>query len=130
MKCLHVLIIMLVYRHLLTITLTWQSNCVITNYNWKTFKIYLLKHVILLFWSWWCKEIHTKTSIVPIIDRGAFHNYFHLWGSLFLLQSIVTSFVNFSPFYKGIEEKGKKRQIKGKTMAQWINLFRNNSFIN
>jgi len=54
-------LIMLVYRHLLTITLTWQSSCIITNYNWKTSRIYLFKHVILLFWSWWCKEVHMKT---------------------------------------------------------------------
>jgi len=33
---------------------------------------------------------------------------------IILLQSIVTSFANFSPFYKGVEEKGKKRQIKRK----------------
>jgi len=41
-----------------------------------------------------------------------------VWHNQMLLQSIVTSFANFSPFYKGVEEKGKKRQIKGKTMAQ------------
>jgi len=35
-----------VYRHLLTITLTWQNSFVITN-------------------------------IVPVIDRGMFHNYVH-----------------------------------------------------
>jgi len=45
------------------------------------------------------------------------------------LQSINTSFTSFSPFYKGVEEKGKKRQIKGKTMAQWMNLW-NSSFVN
>jgi len=46
------------------------------------------------------------------------------------LQLINTSFVSFSPFYKGVEEKGKKPQIKGKTMVQWMNLLRNSSFVN
>jgi len=36
---------MLVYRCLLTITLTWQSSCVLANYNQKTIEIYLFKHV-------------------------------------------------------------------------------------
>jgi len=45
---------MIIYRHLLTITLIWQSSCVITNYNWKTSKIYLFKCAILLFQSWSC----------------------------------------------------------------------------
>jgi len=31
---------------------------------------------------------------------------------------IDTSFASFSPFCKGVEEKGKEQQIKGKTMAQ------------
>jgi len=52
-------LIMLVYRCLSTIALTWQSRCVIPNYNWKTPEIYLLKHVILLFWCWQFKEVHT-----------------------------------------------------------------------
>jgi len=38
------------------------------------------------------------------------------------LQSIDTSFMSFSSFYKGVEEKGKEQWIKGKTMAQYINL--------
>jgi len=29
-----------------------------------------------------------------------------------LSQSIDTSFMSFSPFYNGVEEKGKKQQIK------------------
>jgi len=32
--------------------------------------------------------------------------------------------MSFSPFYTGVEEKGKKRRIKENTMAQWINLKR------
>jgi len=41
--------------------------------------------------------------------------------------------MSFSPFYNGVEEKGRERQIKeksGKTMAQWINLLWNSSFVN
>jgi len=38
--------------------------------------------------------------------------------------------VSFSSFYKGVEKKGKKRWINGKTMVQWMNLLRNSSFIN
>jgi len=38
--------------------------------------------------------------------------------------------VSFSLFYKRVEEKGKKRRIKEKTMEQWMNLLQNNSFIN
>jgi len=34
-----------------------------------------------------------------------------------------TSFANFSPFYKRVEEKGKKQRIKEKTVVQWINFF-------
>jgi len=37
-------------------------------------------------------------------------------------QSMNTFFVNFLPFYKRLEEKGKKRRIKGKTVVQWIDL--------
>jgi len=40
---------MLVYRHLLTMTVTWQNSCIITNYNQKISKIYLFKYLILLF---------------------------------------------------------------------------------
>jgi len=77
---------------------------------------------------------------MPIIDKGMFHNY-DICKQLALcdvlisqknqkpLQSIDTSFASFSPFYKGGEEKGKKRQIKGKAMAQWMNFLWNNSFI-
>jgi len=39
-------------------------------------------------------------------------------------------FANFSPFYKGVEQKGKKQWTKGKTMAQWMNLLWNKSFVN
>jgi len=38
--------------------------------------------------------------------------------------------VSFSPFYKGVEEKGKKPRIKRKTMAQWMNLLQNSRFVN
>jgi len=38
--------------------------------------------------------------------------------------------VSFSHFYKKVEKKGKKRRIKEKTMAQWMNLFWNNEFVN
>jgi len=31
--------------------------------------------------------------------------------------------MSFSPFYKGVEEKGKEQWIKEKTMAQWITIF-------
>jgi len=51
----------------------------------------------------------------------------HNWKPL---QLIDTSFMSFSPFYKGVEEKGKKPWIKRKTMAQWMNLLRNSRFIN
>jgi len=43
-------------------------------------------------------------------------------------QSIDTCSVNFLPFYKRLEEKGKKWRIKWKTMVQWINLWYN-SFV-
>jgi len=38
--------------------------------------------------------------------------------------------MSFSPFYKGVEKKGKERRIKGKTIAQWTNLLWNSSFVN
>jgi len=38
--------------------------------------------------------------------------------------------MSFSPFYKGLKEKGNKQRIKGKTMVQWINLLWYNSFVN
>jgi len=130
---------MLVYRHLLTITLTWQSSHVIANYNQKTSKIYLFKHVILLFQSWWCKEAHMR-NIVPVIDGGVFHNYVHMWACFIImfsvqaavfvwcnqkpLQSIDTSFMSFSPFYKGVEEKGKKWRIKERPWCSGRTFFR------
>jgi len=128
---------MLVYRCLLTIMPTWQSSHVITNYNRKTSKIYLFKRVIMLFRSWQCKEAHAQ-NIVPVIYGGVFHNYVHVCKQLFScvwhnqkpLQTIDTSFMSFSPFCKGVEEKEKEQRIKRKTMAQWINLLQNSSFIN
>jgi len=39
-------------------------------------------------------------------------------------------FMNFSPFNKRLKEKGKKQRIEGRTMAQWINILRYNSFVN
>jgi len=36
--------------------------------------------------------------------------------------------MSFSPFYKGVEEKGKEQWIKGKTMAQWINLLNSSEY--
>jgi len=38
--------------------------------------------------------------------------------------------VKFSPRLKDKEEQGRKRRIKGDTMAQWMNLFRNSIFVN
>jgi len=38
--------------------------------------------------------------------------------------------MSFSPFYKRLKEKRKKRRIKGKNMAQWMNLLQNNIFVN
>ena len=35
-------------------------------------------------------------------------------------------FSNFSPFRLPVKEKGKQWRMKGLTMAQWINLNRNN----
>jgi len=127
----------LVYRHLLTIMLKWKSSHVIADYNRKTSKIYLFKCVILLFQSWWCKEAHAW-NIVPVIDGGVFHNYacscvqaaVFVWRNQKPLQLIDTSFTSFSLFYKGVEEKGKKPRIKGKTMVQWMNLLQNSRFIN
>jgi len=46
-----------------------------------------------------------------------------------LLQLIDISFVSYSPFYKVVEEKRKEVKDKGKTIAQWIKLLRNNSFV-
>jgi len=45
-------------------------------------------------------------------------------------MKINTFLVSFSPFYKRVEEKGKKRRIKGMTMAQWMDLLQNNSLVN
>jgi len=127
---------MLVYKRLLTIALTWKISRVIKNYNWKTSEIYLFKHVIMLFRRWRCKQTYTW-NIVPVMDGGMFHNYVHVCKQLFFvwrnqipLHLIDTSFVSFSLFYKGVEEKGKKPRIKRKTMAQWMNLLRNSRFVN
>ena len=38
--------------------------------------------------------------------------------------------MKFSPRLKDKEEQGRKGRIKGDTMAQWINLFRNSIFVN
>jgi len=76
---------------------------------------------------------HRHKKIMPIIDRGMLHNHVHLCKHL-VCEAITVYhhlfFTNFSPFNKGLEEQGKKRRIKGKTMAQWMNLLGNNSFIN
>jgi len=102
---------------LLTITLTWQSSCIITNYNQKSSEIYLFKHVILLFWSWRCKEVHAKTSCL-FIDKGMLPCFIicsHVQAAVFvchnqkLWQSIDTFFANFSPFY--IKGTGRERKL-------------------
>jgi len=45
-------------------------------------------------------------------------------------DNLSTSFTSILPFYKTLEVKEKKQWIKGKTMAQWMNLHWNNSFVN
>jgi len=67
--------------------LTWWSSCVIANYNWKTSEIYLSKRVILLFEVDDAKK-HMCENIMPVIDRGVFHNYVHLCKQLFLYEAI------------------------------------------
>jgi len=54
-------------------------------------------------------------NIVPVIDRGMFHNYVHMCKQLFLcdVSEAVTVYwhlfhMSFFPFYKRVEEKGKK----------------------
>jgi len=61
-----------------------------------------------------CKEAHMR-NIMDVIDRGMFRKYVHVYKQSFFcdnrkpLQSIDSSFASFSPFYKGVEEKGKER---------------------
>jgi len=52
-----------------------------------------------------------------VIDRGMLHNYVYVCKHMFLCDAITvddTSFISFSPFYKGVVEKGKKQWIKGR----------------
>jgi len=128
---------MFVYWRLLTITLTWRSSCVIENYNRKTSVFYLFKRVILLFRSSRCKEAHTRCENIVPVTMGVSHNYvpvckqlFFAWRNQKPLLTIDTSFARFSLFCKGVEEKGKERRIKRKSVAQWINLLRNSRFVN
>jgi len=48
-----------------------------------------------------------------------------MWHNRKPLQLINTSFANFSPFYKGVEEKGKKWRIKERP---WMNLLWNGPY--
>jgi len=48
-----------------------------------------------------------------VIDKGMFHNYFHMCNQLFLCDVIDISFASFSPFYKGAKEKGGKSKDHG-----------------
>jgi len=129
---------MLINRRLLTIMLTWQTIRVIANYNRKTSEIYLFKLVIMLFQSWQCKEARAR-NIMPVIDGGVFHNYVHMWKQLFscdvignhYMQSVDISFASFSPFYKGVEEKGNWEAMdERKVMVQWMNILWNSRFVN
>jgi len=89
-------LIMLVYRHLLTIMLTWQSGCIIANYNQKTSEIYLTLKIYSL--AIYFDADDTRENIVPVIDRGVFHYYVHVCKQLFLCD-IIRSRNNLStPF--------------------------------
>jgi len=76
---------MLAYRRLLTIMFTWQSSCVIADYNQKTSEIYLFKHVI--YFEADVKK-HTRKNIVSVIDSAIidvpmhFSGFFHVKPTL------------------------------------------------
>jgi len=79
---------------------------------------------------------HKRENIVPVIDRGMFHNYVHVYKQLFLHDAIRSHCWRSTPLSrvshllcKGVEEKGKEWWIKRKTMVQWINLW-NSRFVN
>ena len=83
-----------------------------------------------------------KTYVVTVkLGRrqsgGTFGSYVHLCKWLFFCVTysevmIIYQlfFMNFLSFNKRLKEKGKKQRIEGKTMPQWINLLRYNSFVN
>ena len=52
---------------------------------------YLFKHIVLQFWSWWCKKYMQNSMYVT---QGIFDKYFHVCKQLFLGQSIYISFVS------------------------------------
>jgi len=62
---------------------------------------------------------------MPVIDRGMFHNiyYVHVCKQLFLCDALIKSCDILS------RRERKKQRIKGKTMAQWMNVLWKNNFI-
>jgi len=92
----------------------------------------------LMLQKWKIGEKSWRIVVIRQICQSFFTvRYVHVCNQLFFawrnqkpLLTIDTSFVDFSPFSKGVEEKGKERRIKRKTMAQWINLLRNSRFVN
>jgi len=54
---------------------------------------------------------HMRENIVPVIDRGVFHNYVHVCKQLFCVtqsEAIADNrhlFCEFLTFCKGVEEK-------------------------
>jgi len=75
---------MLVYRCLLTIMLTWQSSCVIAYYNGKNIQNLYVQACNLVIYFKVDNKKHTHENIVPVIDRGVFHNYVHACKQLVL----------------------------------------------
>jgi len=107
-------LIMLAYRHLLTITLTWQNSCIIENYNRKAFNsIRSSIWPCYVFLHWWCKE-------VLVIDSGHFITmYVHMYKQLILCDvirscdNLLTPFCEFLTLYKtGRERKLTKDKRK------------------
>jgi len=60
------------------------------------------------------------------LDRFILCKQLFLCEVIRIYRHILHEFLNF---YERVEEKGKKRRIKGKTMVQWINFLWNNNFV-
>jgi len=43
-----------------------------------------------------------QKHLVPVIDKGVFHNYVHMCKQLFLRDVM---YIDFSPFYKRLEKR-------------------------
>jgi len=116
--------------------LTWQSSWIITNYNWKKSKKFICLTMYFCYFEAYNVKKHIQNHhtycrqgcvlyLCSYVQAAVF-----VWCNQKMWQFIKIFFESFSPFYKRLEDKGKKWKIKERPcVEQWINILQCNSFV-